>query len=127
MVSVWVAVSLVAFMVILGIGVDFAGHAVAAQDARHVAAEAARAGGQHLRVEAGRARPDVHAAIGAANSYAATAGYSAATNVRGGDTIAVTVTGHYACQFLSMIGITALPVTGDGTAVVKSVIEGAEQ
>ena len=51
MVSVWVSVALVAFIVIIGIGVDFAGHAGASQDASAVADEAARAGGQHLDLE----------------------------------------------------------------------------
>ncbi len=127
MVSVWVSVALVAFMLVIGIGVDFAGHTTTAQDARAVAAEAARAGGQQLTVTSGRARPDVHAAITAANTYVAATPYTGATTVHGGDTITVTVTGHYTCSFLSIIGITALPVRETGTASVKSVLGGDEQ
>ena len=61
MVSVWVSVALVAFIVTIGIGIDFAGHAGAAQHARAVADAAARAGGQHLTLDSGRARPDARA------------------------------------------------------------------
>ncbi len=127
MVSVWVSCSLVAFIVVIGIGVDFAGHAAAAQDARAVAAEAARAGGQHLTVTSGRARADVHAAITAANAYVAASPYTGATRVSGGDTITVTVSGDYSCAFLSVIGVTALPFHEIGVATVKSVLGGDEQ
>ena len=143
MVSVWVSVALVAFIVTIGIGIDFAGHAGAAQHARAVADEAARAGGQHLTLDSGRARPDVHTAIAAANTYVAASPYTGTTTISGGDnlarphaittaisggdTITVTVTGTYDCQFLSIIGITTLRVTETGTATVKSVLGGTEQ
>lgn len=127
MVSVWVSVALVAFMVIVGIGVDFAGHVGASQDARAVADEAARAGGQHLTLATGRARPDIHAAITAANTYVAASPYTGTTSIHGGDTITVTATGRYTCQFLSIIGINTLRVSETGTATVKSVLGGTEQ
>lgn len=127
MVSVWVSVALMAFMVVIGIGVDFAGHVGASQDARAVADEAARAGGQQLTLATGRARPDFHAAITAANTYVVASPYSGTTSIRGGDTITVTATGHYTCQFLSIIGINTLRVSETGTATVKSVLGGTEQ
>lgn len=127
MVSVWVSVALVAFIVTIGIGVDFAGHAGAAQNARAVADEAARAGGQQLTLHSGLARPNVHAAITAANAYVAASPYTGSTSIRGGDTITVTVTGAYDCLFLSIIGITTLRVEETGTAEVKSVLGGTEQ
>ncbi|AQP48512.1 hypothetical protein BW730_14350 [Tessaracoccus aquimaris] len=127
MVSVWVAVAMVAFIVIVGLGVDFAGHAAASQDARGVAAEAARAGGQHLTMDSGRARPDVNGAIRAANAYVAGSPYSGSTNVRGGDTVTVTVTGRYSTQFLSIIGIDALALNETGSATVTSVLGGTQQ
>ena len=127
MVSVWVSVAMVAFIVTIGIGIDFAGHAGAAQHARAVADEAARAGGQHLTLDSGRARPDVHTAIAAANTYVAASPYTGTTAISGGDTITVTVTGTYDCQFLSIIGITTLRVEETGTATVKSVLGGTEQ
>ncbi|MBB1510971.1 pilus assembly protein [Tessaracoccus sp. MC1756] len=127
MVSVWVAVALVAFIVIVGIGVDFAGHTAASQDARAIAAEAARAGGQHLTLDSGRARPDVHGAIRAASAYVAGSPYRGSTSVRGGDTVTVVVTGRYETQFLSIIGISGLPVNEAGSATVKSVMGSSEQ
>ena len=127
MVAVWVSVSLVAFIMVIGIGVDFAGHAAATQDARAVAAEAARAGGQHLTLDSGQARPDVHAAITAANTYAAASTWSSTAKVTGGDSITVTTTGSYPTKFISIIGITSLPVSATGTATVKSVLGGTEQ
>ena len=127
MVSVWVAVALVAFIVIVGIGVDFAGHAAASQEARAVADEAARAGGQHLTLDSGRARPDVHDAIRAANAFIAGSPFRGTTTVRRGDTVTVTVSGRYETQFLSIIGISTLPLNETGSATVKSVIGGTEQ
>lgn len=127
MVSVWVAVALVGFIVIVGLGVDFAGHAAASQDARTVAGEAARAGGQHLNLDTGRARPDIHSAIQAANAYVAGSPYRGATTIHGGDTITVTVTGAYRTQFLAIIGITGLPLNESGSATVKSVLQGTQQ
>ena len=44
----WTAVALIGFIVIIGIGVDFTCHTKATQEARSIAAEAARAGHQHL-------------------------------------------------------------------------------
>ena len=127
MVSVWVSVAMVAFIVTIGIGVDFAGHAGAAQNARAVADEAARAGGQQLTLDSGRARPNVHAAITAANAYVAASPFTGSTSIRGGDTITVTASGSYDCLFLSIIGITTLRVEETGTAEVKSVLGGTEQ
>ena len=40
-ITVWTAVVLIAFVLIVGIGVDFAGHTRATQEARSIAAEAA--------------------------------------------------------------------------------------
>ena len=69
----------------------------------------------------------MHTAIAAANTYVAASPYTGTTAISGGDTITVTVTGHYDCQFLSIIGITTLRVTETGTATVKSVLGGTEQ
>lgn len=126
MVSVWVSAALVAFIVCVGLGVDFAGHAAAEQQARAVAAEAARAGGQFLIIEPGtRPRPDVHMAVQAANHYTAASSYRAATTVEG-NTIHVQVTGTYQTEFLGIIGIGTLPIRVDGAATITPVIQGTE-
>ena len=57
-ITVWTAVVLIGFIVIIGIGVDFSGHARATQEARGIAAEAARAGQQHLGLTDGRLSPE---------------------------------------------------------------------
>lgn len=128
MVAVWSAVVLLAFMVIVGIGVDFAGHAGMAQDARAVADEAARAGGQRLELSSGQARVDVHGAIQAANLYVAGSDFVAvSTVVRGGTEVTVTVRGSYPCRFLSIVGVSSLPVRVTGSADVRSVLGGEQQ
>ena len=125
-ISVWVSIALVAFMICVGIGVDFAGHATAEQHARAVAAEAARAGGQFLQVHPGlRPRPDVYAATQAAQTYVAGSDFTGVVIVQAG-TIRVSVTGTYSCQFLGIIGITTLPLQGEGAATVTPVIAGEE-
>ncbi|RMB57861.1 pilus assembly protein [Tessaracoccus antarcticus] len=122
----WVSMSLVAFMICVGIGVDFAGQATAEQHARAVAAEAARAGGQFLQVQPGlRPRPDVYAATQAAQAYVAGSDFTGDATVQAG-TIRVSVTGTYQCQFLGIIGINTLPLHGDGAATVIPVIAGEE-
>lgn len=127
LVSVWAAVSMVAFILIIGLGVDFSGHAGMEQQARSVAAEAARAGGQQLQLDNGKARADVHGAIQAANAYVASSDFSGTTRVHSGITIEVTVDGRYRCRFLSIIGVDTLPVTATASADVTSVLEGQQQ
>lgn len=127
MIAVWTAVALVAFIVILGIGVDFAGQARAVADARGVAAEAARAGGQYLEVGSGRLQPDVHQALAAANSYVAASEFTGSSRIRGGSEIVVEVSGSYQCQFLSIVGINQMSVNASAAADVKTTLGGVEQ
>lgn len=127
LVSVWTAVAMVAFIVIIGIGVDFSGHARMSQEARAVADEAARAGGQQLQITSGRARPEVHKAILAANSYVAGSSFDGASYVHGGTIVEVAVTGKYPCVFLSIIGVSSLPIKESGAADVASVLAGEQQ
>lgn len=116
-----------AFIVCVGLGVDFAGHASAEQEARAVAQEAARAGGQYLVLSGGRARPDIHHAQRAANSYLAASSLSGNVVVGTGGDITVEVSGRYPTQFLGMIGINSLPLHATGSAHVVSVIDGNEE
>ena len=57
--SVWTSVSLPAFILMVGLGVDFAGHAAAEQEARAVASQAARAATHELRITPDGATLDV--------------------------------------------------------------------
>lgn len=126
----WAALTAFCMIVIVGIGVDFGGQAVAEQRARTVAAQAARAAGQQLQLDAvaraGTATTDTSSAITAATAFLAQSGQSGTASVAG-NTITVTVTGSYRCVFLSIIGIGSLPVTGTSTAEVVRVYEGSRR
>ncbi|MCC2592483.1 hypothetical protein LKO27_03480 [Tessaracoccus sp. OS52] len=125
-ISVWVSVAMVGFVVCVGLGVDFAGHAAAEQHVRAVAAEAARAGGQFLETRPGtRPRPDVYAATRAATAYVAASDFTGSATVDAG-VIRVSVSGSYRTQFLGIIGVDSLPLRGDGAAAVTPVIDGEE-
>ncbi|SDL80949.1 pilus assembly protein TadG-related protein, partial [Tessaracoccus oleiagri] len=82
-IAVWTAVGLLGFLLAIGIGVDFSGHARATQEARAVAAEAARAGGQRITLTGGRAAPAQQAAASAAERFAARSGFHATATVNG--------------------------------------------
>lgn len=125
--AVWTAVVMPAFVLCIGLGVDFAGHATAEQQARAVAQEAARAGGQYLQVADGRAIPDAHRAEMAANSYVASSALTGRSRAGADGVIVVDVSGRYDTQFLGMIGITTLPIEATATARVVSVIDGNEE
>ncbi len=119
----WTAVGLLGFMLAVGIGVDFSGHTRATQEARAVAAEAARAGGQRITLAGDRAAPAHRAAVSAAERFAERSGFDATATVSG-TTIGVTVRGTYETSFLGVIGIWDLDVNASATASVESVLEG---
>jgi Flp pilus assembly protein TadG len=129
-ISLWAALAAFCMIVIVGIAVDFGGQAVAEQRARTVAAQAARAAGQQLQLDAvaraGTANTDTSRAITAATTFLAQAGQTGTARVAG-NTITVTVTSSYRCMFLSIIGIGTLPVTGTSTAEVVRVYEGSRR
>ena len=115
-ITVWTAVVLIGFIVIIGIGVDFSGHARATQEARGIAAEAARAGQQHLGLTDGRLSPEPVVAKKAAENYVAASRFHGTARVISSNIVEVEVTGKYTCVFLNVIGITTLPVRAKGTS-----------
>ena len=119
-ITVWTAVVLIGFIVIIGIGVDFSGHARATQEARGIAAEAARAGNQPLRMIDGRLSPEPDVAKKAAENYVAASRFRGTAQMIGGTVIEVKVTGEYTCMFLNIIGIRTLPVRAEGTSELHS-------
>ncbi len=119
-ITVWTAVALIGFILIVGIGVDFAGQVKATQEARGVAAEAARAGNQHLGLADGRLKPEPDVAKKAAENYVAASRFRGTARVIGNDVVDVEVTGEYTCVFLNVIGITTLPVRAEGTSELHS-------
>ena len=130
MVSVWVAVALMAFIVIVGIGVDFSGQAVAEQKARSIAFEAARTAGQQVNRDAllrrGQAQTDPGLAAAAASAYLTQAGVTGGVTVTA-NTVTVSVVDTYQCKFLSIVGISTLPVSGSASADTLRVLEGTER
>ncbi len=125
--AVWTALVMPAFILCVGLGVDLSGHAAAEQEARAVAQEAARAGGQYLLVVDGRARPDVVRAERAAISYVSATSLAGNASAHTDGSITVTVTGQHSTRFLSMIGVNSLSLKATGTAQVVSVIDGNEE
>lgn len=119
-ITVWTAVVLIGFIVIIGIGVDFSGHARATQEARGIAAEAARAGQQHLGLTDGRLSPEPDVAKKAAENYVAASRFRGTAQMIGDTVIEVKVTGEYTCMFLNIIGIRTLPVRAEGTSKLHS-------
>lgn len=113
---VWMAVVLVGFILVVGVGVDFAGQVRATQEARGVAAEAARVGGQHVRKVGGDTQFDREVAKRAAEKYVAASRFHGTARVMGNDVVEVEVTGEYTCTFLNVIGITTLPVRAEGAS-----------
>lgn len=129
-VSLWAVLAAFCMIIIVGIAVDLGGQAVAEQQARSVAFEAARSGGQQVNLDqvarGGQAQTDPAQAATAANTYLANAGVSGSVTVTA-DTVTVTVTGSYQCSFLSIIGINSLPVRGTASAEMLRIYEGAER
>lgn len=123
--AVWATVALPAFVLAVGLGVDFAGHATAEQDCRAVAREAARTAGQQVAITLeGDPVLNVSAARRAATSKLSGSGYTGTVRIDG-HTITVTAGGEYRTLFLGLIGVDALPVDGMGSAEVERAFEGA--
>ena len=129
-ISLWAALVAFCMIIIVGIGVDFSGQAVAEQKARSIAFEAARTGGQQVNRDAlirgGQAQTDPNLAAVAASAYLTQAGVTGAVTVTA-NTVTVNVVDTYHTQFLSIIGITTLPVDGSASADTLRVLEGAER
>lgn len=122
--SVWTAVSLPAFIIVVGLGVDFAGHAAAEHEAREVAAQAARAAVHETVLTDGGTQLDVAAGKLAARGFAEAAGYAADVRLTARDGALVTLRASYETTFLGIIGVHALAVEVDGTAVGVQVTGG---
>lgn len=124
--SVWTAVAMPAFIVAVGLGVDFSGHAAAEQEARAIAAEAARAGTHAVVVYDSGPRLDAAAARRAGERFAAAAGYAARVDVHGDSTVLVTVTGSYETLFLGLIGVESIGFTATSSADAVRTLDGDE-
>ncbi|EAP98664.1 hypothetical protein JNB_00810 [Janibacter sp. HTCC2649] len=129
--TIWLATSGFAMIVLVGLAVDLGGQVHAQQRARTLAAQAARTGGQQLQpgpaIRGEAASADRARAVQAARAYLAAADVTGSVVVSGGDTVTVTTTDTYATTFLGIIGISTLTVTGNAQARITRSVEGAEQ
>lgn len=130
-VTVWLALSSFVMIFLVGLAVDLGGQVHAHERAHDLAAQAARAGGEE--VEGGGAiqgkDPAISAAAArtAARHYLEAAGASGTVVITNGNTITVTVHDTYAPQFLGLLGINRLDVTGTATARLIRTIGGTQQ
>jgi Flp pilus assembly protein TadG len=132
-VTLWLVTAAFAMTVLVGLAVDLGGQVHAKQRAQDIAAQAARAGGQALqagpaiRGQAGIS--DTGPGVAAARAYLAAApdvtGHARIAS--GGRTVTVDTASTYTTQFLSVIGIGRLTVTGHAEARINRTIDGTRQ
>jgi len=119
-ISVWFAAMSLVMIILVGMVVDLGGKVHTQQRTRSVAAQAARTGAQQIHGGAamrGEAlRVDLAAAKSAAQDYLHAAGVNGAVTATGGDTLVVRTTDTYNSQFLGIIGLDAMQVTGEASA-----------
>lgn len=124
-VSIFLAVTMIGVLAIVGLSFDGAGQLRTLQRAENLAAEAARAGGQAIdratAIEGGPKRIDQPEALVAVANYltsAGTTGHTVSFPQVGGETlIRVTVTITYQRSMLGLFGFdNTVTVTGEATA-----------
>ncbi len=130
-VSVWLALAASAMLLCVGLAVDLGGQVHAQQQARAVAAQAARAAGEQVAaaqaIRGQTPQVDTLAATAAAEAYLQRAGMNGTVTVESGNILNVTVTTSYSPVILSSIGIGPLPVTGTSTARLVRAVQGSER
>jgi Flp pilus assembly protein TadG len=130
-ITVWLALSSFVMIFLVGLAVDLGGQVHAHERAHDIAAQAARAGGEE--VEGASAIQGHDLAISPAAARAAAqhdleaAGVTATVAITDATTITVTVKDSYDPQFLGLIGINRLDVTGSATARLVRTLGGSEQ
>ena len=128
--TIWMALTVVAFMLIVGLAVDLGGRLHALQRVNDIAAEAARTGAQHpttgQTMRGQTPTLDPAQATAAALAHIRASGHTGTAAIRTG-TIHVTVTGSYQPIFLTSIGIGPLSVTGTGEARLVRAQNGTER
>jgi Flp pilus assembly protein TadG len=130
-ITVWLALSSFVMIFLVGLTVDLGGQVHAHERAHDVAAQAARAGGEEVEGSSATQGQDLAispaAARAAAQRYLDAAGVTGTVAINDGTTITVTVTDSYDPQFLGLIGINHLDVTGTATARLVRTLGGSEQ
>lgn len=119
-VTLWMLLSVAAFILIVGVAVDLGGRLATLQRVNDVAAEAARTGAQQVTAaDAMQGRTpavDPARARTAALAYINAAGFSGSATVTSGSVLAVSVTGTYRPKFLGAAGVGPITLTGTAEA-----------
>jgi len=130
-ITVWLALASFVMIFLVGLAVDLGGQVHAHERAHDLAAQAARAGGEEVEGGAAIQGHDLTintaAARAAAERYLEAAGVEGTVAITNGDTIRVTVTDSYTPQFLGLIGINRLDVTGTATARLIRTLGGSQR
>jgi len=116
--SVAFVLIVVTLVVVIGLVVDSAGKYQMAEQAQQVASSAARAATNSISgdtVRVGELTMDPEKAVQAGQAYIAAAGMEGTVTVNG-QVVTVEVTTTYSTRFLSLIGITSLPASGQAAA-----------
>ena len=131
-VAIWMITTAMTMILLVGLAVDLSGRVLAKQRAQSIAAEAARAGGQQIQagtaIRGQGAVVDPGPAVAAARTYLAGApGITGDVSVHSGTRVVTNTQTTYQTKFLSIIGITALTVTGHAEVDVNRAVEGVAQ
>ena len=130
-ITVWLALASFVMIFLVGLAVDLGGQVHAHERAHDIAAQAARAGGEEVNggpaIQGTGLTINPAAARAAAQHYLDQAGVNGTVTVTSGDTITVTVHDTYDPQFLGLIGIHRLDVTGTATAHLIRTLGGSQQ
>lgn len=130
-ITIWLAMASFAMVFLLGLAVDLGGQVHAHERAHDLAAQAARASGEEVNggpaIQGTGLSVNPAAARAAARLYLQQAGVHGTVTVTSGDTITVTVHDSYDTQFLGLIGIHRLDVTGTASAHLIRTLGGSQQ
>jgi Flp pilus assembly protein TadG len=130
-ITVWLALSSFVMIFLVGLAVDLGGQVHAHERAHDLAAQAARAGGEEVEggpaIEGRALAISPAAARAAARRYLDAAGVDGTVAITNGNTITVTVNDYYDPQFLGLIGINRLNVTGTATARLIRTLGGSQR
>ncbi|PZQ52094.1 MAG: hypothetical protein DI570_24625 [Phenylobacterium zucineum] len=131
-VTVWMVLIVMVLTMVIGIAVDLSGQVNAKRRAGDVAAQAARAAGQQISLDAyladGRSvELAVAKAKASAVDYIEAAGMTGSARVESGTELVVQTETTYRPIFLSAVGIGDLTVTGSASIRVVRVADGKER
>ncbi|WP_244928511.1 pilus assembly protein TadG-related protein [Nocardioides sp. W7] len=127
-ITVWLALSSLAMIFLVGLAVDLGGQVHAHERAHDLAAQAARAGGGEVdggaAIEGRVLTINPTLARAAAQHYLETAGVTGNAEITNATTLTVTVHDSYDPRFLGLLGINRLDVTGTATARLTRTLGG---